>query len=151
MLSATPPECGQRRPCRRYQKRISGPLMDRIDIHVEVPRIAYEKLSDDRLGESSAMVRARVEAARGTQRERFQDTGLTRNAEMTPAEVRQFCRLEAAAQGLLKAAMNQMHLSAHVYHRILKLARTIADLSGAGTIQTNYLPEAIRYRPRGRG
>ncbi|MDO8671937.1 MAG: ATP-binding protein [Dehalococcoidia bacterium] len=96
----------------RYQKRISGPLLDRIDIHVEVPRVDYEKLANDRLGEASSAIRARVETARDLQRTRFKDTKLARNDEMTPAEVRDFCRTDAAAQGLLKAAMNQPHLSA---------------------------------------
>jgi magnesium chelatase family protein len=135
----------------RYQKRISGPLMDRIDIHVEVPRIPYEKLSDERLGESSAVVRARVEAARALQRERFEGTKLTCNAEMTVAEVREYCRIDGSSQALLKAAMNQMHLSARAYHRVLKLARSIADLAGSERIETHHLAEAIQYRPRGRG
>ncbi|UCC89999.1 MAG: YifB family Mg chelatase-like AAA ATPase, partial [Anaerolineales bacterium] len=102
----------------RYQKRISGPLLDRIDIHVEVPRVDYEKLSSDRLGEPSKAVRARVEAARERQRARFKDTSLTCNADMGPAEIRQFCQVDAAGQSLLKAAMQQMHLSARAYHRV---------------------------------
>jgi magnesium chelatase family protein len=132
----------------RYQKRISGPLLDRIDIHVEVPRVDYEKLSSDRLGEPSAAVRKRVEAARERQRARFAGTSLVTNADMGPAEIRQFCQVDEAAKSLLKAAMQQMHLSARAYHRVLKLGRTIADLAGSEHIQTAHIAEAIQYRPR---
>jgi len=132
----------------RYQKRISGPLLDRIDIFAQVPRIEYEKLTEERMGESSEEVRSRVEGARSVQRERFQGTRLTCNAEMTPVEVKDFCHVEAEAQSLLRAAMNQLALSARAFHRILKLARTIADLAGAQTINASHLAEAIQYRPR---
>ena len=132
----------------KYQRRISGPLLDRIDIHVEVPRVDYEKLADRRDVERSAVIRARVQAARERQARRFIGTRLTCNAEMGPAEVREFCEVEAGGQGLLKAAMQQLHLSARAFHRILKLARTIADLADAETIAVNYLAEAIQYRPR---
>ncbi len=132
----------------RYQKRISGPLLDRIDIHVEVPRVDYEKLADRRSVENSTTIRARVKAARERQLQRFAGTRLTCNAEMGPSEVRTFCAVEPAAEKLLKAAMQQLHLSARAYHRVLKLARTVADLAGSEGIAANHVAEAIQYRPR---
>jgi len=132
----------------RYQKRISGPLLDRIDIHIDVPRVEYEKLSDERLGEPSEAIRERVEAARERQRQRFEGTGLMSNADMGPAEVRDHCQVDEAGKSLLRAAMQQLHMSARAYHRILKLARTIADLAGSDAIETEHLAEAIQYRPR---
>jgi len=132
----------------RYQKRVSGPFIDRVDIFAEVPHIDYEKLTDDRLGEKSENVQARVEAARTIQRERFEGTRLTCNAEMTPTEVREFCQVEESAQSLLKAAMKQLYLSARAFHRILKIGRTIADLENANIIKAHHLAEAIQYRPR---
>jgi magnesium chelatase family protein len=132
----------------KYQKRISGPLLDRIDIHIQVPRVAYEKLSDDRLGEPSAVVQQRVEAARERQRERFNDTPLTCNADMHPAEIRKYCELDDTGRGLIKTATMQMQLSARAYHRTLKLARTIADLAGSEKILPMHLAEALQYRPK---
>jgi magnesium chelatase family protein len=132
----------------RYQKRISGPLLDRIDIHVQVPRVDYEKLSGDRLGETSVKIRARVEAARERQRKRLAGTTLQSNGDMGPAEVRQYCVVDDSGKSLLRAAMQQLQMSARAYHRILKLARTIADLAGNDKIETPHLAEAIQYRPR---
>ncbi|MDO8687013.1 MAG: ATP-binding protein, partial [Dehalococcoidales bacterium] len=132
----------------RYQQRMSGPFIDRVDIFVEVPHIDYDKLADDRLGEKSENVRSRVIAARSLQHQRFDGTKLTCNAEMTPAEVRAFCQVEESAQSLLKTAMKQLYLSARAFHRILKLARTIADLENAEMIKAHHLAEAIQYRPR---
>ena len=132
----------------RYQKRISGPLLDRIDIHIEVPRVDYNKLTDERLGERSEAIRARVERAREAQRQRFADTSLSCNADMGPSEVRKICRLDETGRGLVKAAMQQLQMSARAFHRILKLARTIADLAGSERIETAHLAEAIQYRPR---
>ncbi len=132
----------------RYQKRISGPLLDRIDIRVEVPRVDYEKLAERRSVENSTTIRARVQVARDRQLHRFAGTRITCNAEMGPAEVRDFCGTEASAEKLLKAAMQQLHLSARAYHRVLKLARTIADLAGSESIAANHVAEAIQYRPR---
>ncbi|HJW90851.1 MAG TPA: YifB family Mg chelatase-like AAA ATPase [Anaerolineales bacterium] len=149
----------------KYQKRISGPLLDRIDIHVEVPRVEYEKLSDVRLGEPSARLQARVEAARQSQRLRFVrarreaegDTSpisdvsplhISCNADMQPADVRLQCQLDETCRALMRSAMNQLHLSARGYHRVLKLARTIADLAGCEAIGPSHLAEALQYRPR---
>ncbi len=133
----------------KYQKRISGPLLDRIDIHVQVPRIEYTKLSDGRTGEASTGVRQRVEAAREIQRSRLKGVaGVACNADMRPAEVRKFCQLDEASSNLMRSAMNQMNLSARAYHRTLKLARTIADLAGSEQIAPQHLAEALQYRPR---
>jgi len=140
----------------KYQKRISGPLLDRIDIHIEVPRVEYDKLSDTRLGEPSETVRARVETARQIQRKRFGDVTMRSshlqiacNSDMRPAEVRKFCDLDDTSRSLMKSAMSQLQLSARAYHRILKLARTIADLAGSERIGPSHLAEALQYRPRG--
>jgi magnesium chelatase family protein len=142
----------------RYQKRISGPLLDRIDIHIEVPRVDYEKLSDDRFGEPSASVQARVESAREIQRQRFHEQEsspeasnlqkLSCNSDMHPAEVRKYCQLDETSRSLMRSAMNQMQLSARAYHRLLKLARTIADLAGEMDIAPQHLAEALQYRPK---
>jgi magnesium chelatase family protein len=130
----------------RYQNRISGPVLDRIDIHVEVPRVDYDKLSGSRLSEPSSNIRARVEKARKIQHARFRDSKLACNADMGPAEVRQFCELDEVSRSLLRSAAQQMQLSARTYHRLLKVGRTIADLAGSERIQTAHLAEAIQYR-----
>jgi len=132
----------------RYQRRISGPFIDRVDIFIEVPRIDYEKLADNRLGEPSAAVQARVTAARARQLERFAEARLTCNAEMTPSEIWEFCPMEDSAQSLLQVAMKQLYLSARAFHRVIKLARTIADLENSGIIKAHHVAEAIQYRPR---
>ena len=130
----------------RYHKRISGPLLDRIDIFVEVPHIDYEKLTEDKLGESSDKVRARVKASHEIQLARFRGTKLGCNADMTPKEVKESCTVEPAAQSLLRAAMNQLHLTGRAFHRILKLSRTIADLEHSDIIKTHHMAEALQYR-----
>lgn len=132
----------------KYQKRISGPLMDRIDIHVQVPRVDYEKLRENRLGESSNVVRERVEAAHQIQRMRFEGNNFNSNADMHPADVRRFCVMNDECNSLMRSAMSQMQLSARAYHRVLKLARTIADLADSQNITPMHLAEALQYRPR---
>jgi magnesium chelatase family protein len=146
----------------KYQKRISGPLLDRIDIHIEVPRVDYEKLSGDRVGESSESIRARVQAARDIQTKRYSPSGtmssirnssavlsnIVCNADMRIGEIRQFCKLHDEGQSLMRSAMSQLNLSARAYHRILKLARTIADLAACEEIGSAHLAEALQYRPK---
>lgn len=132
----------------RYQKRISGPLLDRIDIHVEVPRIDYEKLSDRRAGELSRAVRERVECARLVQAKRFAGTSLHTNADMGPRELQNQVVLDEAGENMMKAAVGQLHLSAPGYHRVLMLSRTIAGLAGDDRVRVAHLAEALKYRPR---
>lgn len=136
----------------KYQKRISGPLLDRIDIHIEVPRVDYEKLSGDRLGESSDAIRARVQTARDVQRARFlvldSKHPIFCNADMRVGEIRKFCKSQDEGQSLMRAAMSQMNPSARAYHRIRKLAHTIADLAGSEDIHSTHLAEALQYRPK---
>ncbi len=137
----------------KYQKRISGPLLDRIDIHIEVPRVDYEKLSGNKISESSESIRARVQAARNIQQARFANpnfpiSDVVCNADMRIGEVRKFCQLQDEGQSLMRSAMSQLQLSARAYHRILKLARTIADLAGSENIQSAHLAEALQYRPK---
>lgn len=132
----------------RYQKKISGPLLDRIDIHLEVPRIDYEQLADRRPGETSAAVRTRVERARGIQQARFGGGDVLTNADMRPKDIQRFVRLDTAGENLMKAAVRQLSLSARAYHRVLKLARTIADLADSEPVLTSHVAEALQYRPR---
>jgi magnesium chelatase family protein len=135
----------------KYQKRISGPLLDRIDIHIEVPRVNYEKLSGDRVGESSESIRGRVQAARHIRLRRFlkiESANIVCNADMQVGQIGQYCKLQADGQSLMRAAMTQLNLSARVYHRILKPARTIADLAGCEEIRSVHLAEVLQYRPK---
>ncbi|PJF45147.1 MAG: magnesium chelatase [Phototrophicales bacterium] len=137
------------RQIQKYQQRVSGPLLDRIDIHIEVPRVDYDKLTDERMGEPSAVIRARVEAARALQRERFKEyPHLHANADMGASDISKFCVATPEATKLLDATIRRLHLSARAYHRIRKLARTIADLAGHEYIELNDMAEAIQYRPR---
>ena len=135
----------------KYQKRISGPPLDRIDIHIEVPRVDYEKLSGDRIGESSESIRARVQAARNIQLQRFpkiESSAIVCNADMHIGEIRKFCKLQEEGQRLMHSAMTELNLSAWAYHRILKLAGTIADLARCEEIQSAHLAEELQYRPK---
>jgi magnesium chelatase family protein len=131
----------------RYIARLSGPLLDRIDIHIEVPAVPYKDLSTDRSGETSAMIRERVNRARAIQLDRFaRRAGVYANAHMAPRDLRSFCRVSDAADGLLKSAITRLRLSARAYHRILKIARTLADLVGSADIQPAHVSEAVQYR-----
>ena len=132
----------------RYQKRVSGPLLDRIDVFVEVPPVAYEKLVDEAPAQDSSHARKRVEQARDIQRERFKDNGFLCNSEMGPAEVWKSCPLDESAKALLQAATQRLNLSARAFHRILKVSRTIADLDAAKDIGVAHLAEALQYRSR---
>ena len=121
--------------------------MDRIDIFVEVPRVDYEKLAGPAESEPSKQVRLRTRAAREHQRERFKGTKILDNSEMGPTEVYEYCQLDESAESLVQSAMQQMHLSARAYHRILKVSRTIADLASSDTIGISHVAEALQYRP----
>ncbi|MHB9108573.1 MAG: YifB family Mg chelatase-like AAA ATPase [Armatimonadota bacterium] len=135
----------------RYQARISGPILDRLDIHIEVPRLRQDELMSTRAGESSAAVRERVARAREIQHRRFAGIPVANNAQMRPRDLRHFCPLTDDVQTLLRTAIDQLHLSARAYDRILKLSRTIADLDGAEQIAVPHLAEAIQYRNMDRG
>jgi len=130
----------------KYQQRVSGPIIDRIDLHIEVPRLSFEKLTDKKVAESSIEIRQRVEAARRVQQKRFKDLTMLTNSEMRPQEIKEFCQVDNQGFELLKNAVNQFHLSGRAYHRILKLARTIADLENCDKIKTQHLAEALQYR-----
>jgi magnesium chelatase family protein len=131
----------------RYMSKLSGPLLDRIDLHIEVEPVLFEQLADRKPTESSASIRSRVNAARARQAERFKTTPKTHyNAQMTPRQIRSYCKLDGPSSQLLKQAMERLGLSARAYDRILKVARTIADLEGAPYIRSTHIAEAIQYR-----
>ncbi|KKM11840.1 hypothetical protein SY88_06545 [Clostridiales bacterium PH28_bin88] len=130
----------------RYRGRISGPLLDRIDIRVEVPRLEYQELEGEPAGESSAEIRCRVEQARNIQRDRLKGEGITCNAQMHGRQIRRFCTLERPAASLLRQAYNRLGFSMRAHDRILKVARTIADLEGSDQITLQHLGEALQYR-----
>ena len=131
----------------RYRSRISGPLLDRIDIHLEVPAVAYGDIVGEQSGETSAVIRARVEHARAVQRDRFRDQpGVHANAHMSTRDLRRYCRLSQPVEAMLRQAVGRLGLSARAYHRVLKIARTIADLAGATELSTAHVSEAIQYR-----
>ncbi len=131
---------------RRYHAKISGPLLDRIDIHIEVPPVRFEELKNKREGEPSSAIRERVEMARIVQEKRFLGKKIHFNAHMGQRELKEYCKLDTASEGLLKMAMEKMGLSARAYSRILKVARTIADLESKESIEPQHIQEAISYR-----
>lgn len=130
----------------RYQQKISGPILDRIDLHVEVPRIKFEKLSEEYSGEPSKDMRERVEKARQIQKERFKNSKTITNSEMSSEQIKIFCLLDQGCISLLKNAVSNLHLSARSYYRIIKVARTIADLVEQENIRPEHIAEAIQYR-----
>lgn len=130
----------------RYRARISGPLLDRIDLHIEAPALSFAELRSDASGEASALIRSRTESARTNQRTRFQGTRTASNARMNHSQIRQHCRLTPGQGDLLQRAMEELRLSARAYDRILKVARTIADLASSESIKDAHLLEAIQYR-----
>ncbi|RKO66666.1 ATP-binding protein [Desulfofundulus salinus] len=130
----------------RYLGRISGPLLDCIDIHLEVPRVDYEDLARREPGEPSSEIKKRVEKARAVQRRRFGSSGITCNARMTPAQVRRYCSLTREARSLFSSVFRQLNLSARSHDWVLKVARTIADFDGGDVIDAIHLAEAVQYR-----
>lgn len=159
LAAMNPCPCGfygsEQKPCTcaltlisRYQKKLSGPLLDRIDLHIEVPAVETEKLTNEVKAESSEMIRQRVVASRQIQRERFRDDGILTNAEMNNSLIKKYCQLDEQSKELLRLAIKQLDLSARAYYRVLKVARTIADLAGSEQINTTHLAESLQYRQR---
>lgn len=157
IAAMNPCPCGYygdgQRPCtcselsvQRYRNRVSGPLLDRIDLHVDVPRLTFQEITQTNPSESSTQIRMRVDQARSIQRKRYHEESILNNAAMSSKQIKQFCRLTTTGQELLNQAFRKLKLSARAYDRILKVSRTIADLSGAETIQPEHLAEAIGYR-----
>jgi magnesium chelatase family protein len=136
---------------RRYLAKLSGPLLDRIDIHIEVPAVKYKDLVDGGVVETSATVRERVSKARLRQGERFKDQGIFCNSQMTPKQLKRYCQISNEGKRLIEIAINKLGLSARAYDRILKVARTIADLEGEEKIAPSHISEAIQYRSLDRG
>ena len=130
----------------RYVAKISGPLLDRIDIHIDVPAVKYRELRQAEAAESSAEIRARVERSRAMQVERFRNDGIYCNAQMNTRLLRRYCTIDAASEKLLETAITRMGLSARAHDRILKVARTIADLESAPAIASRHIGEAVQYR-----
>ena len=130
----------------KYQRKISGPIMDRIDLQIEVPRVKFDKLQDDSSGERSEDIRKRVESARARQKERFKEVSMVTNNEMSSNQIKDFCKLGRESIELLRNAVSSMNLSARAYYRIIKISRTIADLASSENIKTVHIAEAIQYR-----
>ena len=131
----------------RYESRLSGPLLDRIDMHLEVPSVPYKDMSSADSGESSALIKERVQQARSIQKKRFeQRKNYYSNGQMTPKDIKKFCILDTPSEKLLEKAVDRLGLSARSYHRILKISRTIADLDQSENLQTKHIAEAVQYR-----
>lgn len=161
IAASNPCPCGyfgdQKRPCTclpgmiiRYQKRISGPILDRIDMHVDVPSVETQKLVDDKNQnrEKSSVIQKRVQKARNIQLKRFAKEGIKSNSEMSTRDVKEFCEIDEAARTIMISAASTMNLSARSYFKVLKIARTIADLAGEPKISTVHVAEALQYRPK---
>ena len=131
---------------KQYMQRISGPLLDRIDIHINVPRVEYHKLRHITEGGPSSEIRGRVNAARKRQQERFEGTGIYSNSQMRERDIKEFCQIPNEAQALLKHAVDSLGMSARAYNRIFKIGRTIADIEGTDELGTAHVAEAIHYR-----
>ena len=135
----------------RYRRKVSGPLLDRIDIHIEVPAVPYKELSTEYSGEKSEDIRKRVVTARDSQLVRFKSDKIYSNGQMKTRHIKKYCKLKGDAQTLLETAMHKLGLSARAYTRILKLSRTIADLESSEDIQSHHISESIQYRTLDRG
>lgn len=160
VAASNPCPCGylgdEKRQCRclpgqiiRYQKRISGPLLDRIDLHIEVPAVKIEKLTNEGLiAEESKSIRKRVQQSRDIQRKRFKGIKIKSNSEMQVRDIKKYCQLDTDCLNLLRQAVSQMNLTARSYYRVIKLGRTIADLASEEKINVSHLAEALQYRPK---
>ena len=141
------------RPCicsaaqiQRYRAKVSGPLLDRLDLHIEVPAVPFRELATEDRGEASEGIRSRVIAARNIQTQRYQESRTHSNAQLRPGQLRKYCRLDGPGRDLIEQAVTRLGLSARAYMRIIKVARTIADLSGSGGISSAHVAEAVQYR-----
>ncbi|MBQ8505593.1 MAG: ATP-binding protein, partial [Clostridia bacterium] len=130
----------------KYLTKLSGPLLDRIDIHVEVDNVTYDQLQEDQLSESSEAIRERINRARQIQLDRLGANGRRTNSQMTPADIKKYCKLDPLCQNLLQESFEKLNLSARAYNRILKVARTIADLEGSQNITVRHIAESLQYR-----
>ncbi len=132
----------------KYKRKLSGPLLDRIDLHVEAPRLKYEEMAKENSGETSETVRKRVDKARRIQFDRFKNDGILTNREMSPRHIKKYCGLDESGEKIIKSAVSALGLSTRTYHRLLKISRTIADLDDSPNIEARHIAEAIQYRPK---